>query len=81
MSVGTSRVAVAGGSPVPVFRAKRGNAPPLTCSRIRCPGTNWYAIELIGTVTVSWPGLSLMMPSVTFWDRPRASTSQSRAKM
>ena len=32
MSVDTRRVVVARGSPVPVLRAKRGNAPPLTCN-------------------------------------------------
>ncbi len=31
-------VAVPKGSPVPKFRANRGNAPPLIWTRIRCPG-------------------------------------------
>jgi hypothetical protein len=50
MSTGTSRVAVAGGSPVPVFRMKRGCAPPETCTRSRCPAPNRCAVALIGTV-------------------------------
>ena len=37
-------VATPNGSAVPKLRANRGNAPPLTCTRIRCPACTRYAV-------------------------------------
>ena len=81
MSTGTSRVAVAGGSPVPVLRMKRGCAPPETCTRSRCPAPNRCAVALIAAVISdqSFPSRTRTSPSHTFQDRPRGSTSHSRA--
>lgn len=81
MPAGTSRAAIPGGSPVPVFRMKRGCAPPDTCTRSRCPAPNRCAVALIGTVSsVQAPSpLTRTSPSHTFHDRPRGSTSHSRA--
>jgi tetratricopeptide (TPR) repeat protein len=91
MSTGTRRVAVANCSPVPVLRMKRGCAPPEICTRSRWPAPNRCAVALIGTVMLDhWravePAPAMLLPpsrsrpSQMFQERPRVSTSHSRAK-
>src|SRR3984957_4778356 len=50
ISTGTSLVAAAICSEVPVLRAQRGWAPPDTWTRKRWPGAKRWAVALIGTV-------------------------------
>ena len=78
---GTRSSAGASTCPFPGLRAKRGWAPPATWSLIRCPRPNRWATPSRLTLVVPVSGsasVSRTMPSQTFRDRPRGSTSQSR---